>query len=139
MHGYARFETNGNLLPSTYWWCSYTSDDVQRGARMIKIDWKMIYSLRKNKENASFSSSSSSYMASVIKWEEDVKITYYGVEEEVKGKQRRRKRSSLEKSRRIPSAFWDLWRNLIFLFSHGEFEKVDVFFGPNGTTHAITS
>ena len=47
--------------------------------------------------------------------------------------------TSLEKSRRIPSAFWDLWRKLIFPFSHEAFEKVGSFFGPNATTHEINS
>ena len=63
---------------------------------MIKIDWKMICSLRKNKENASFSSSLSSYIASVIKQEEDVKITYYGVEEEVKEEEEENKEEEEE-------------------------------------------
>ena len=46
---------------------------------------------------------------------------------------------SLEKSRRIPSAFLDLQRNLIFPFSHGAFEEVDKLWGPNETTHEIDS
>ena len=47
--------------------------------------------------------------------------------------------TGLGKSRRIPSAFWDLRRKSIFPFSHAGFEKVDAFLGPNGTTHEIYS
>ena len=49
------------------------------------------------------------------------------------------KENNLEKNRRIPSAFWDLRRKLIFPFSHEWFGKVDKFWGPNGTTHEINS
>ena len=45
----------------------------------------------------------------------------------------------LEKSRRIPSAFWDLRRKSIFPFSHESFVEVGKFLGPNGTTHEIDS
>ena len=45
----------------------------------------------------------------------------------------------LEKSRRIPSAFWDLRRKLIFPFSHESFAEVGNLWSPNGATHEINS
>ena len=44
-----------------------------------------------------------------------------------------------KKSRRIPSAFWDLRRKSIFPFFHEWFGKVDKFLGPNGAKHEINS
>ena len=44
----------------------------------------------------------------------------------------------LEKSRRIPSDFWNLRRNLIFLFSH-EWLKVETFLMLNESTHEFGS
>ena len=45
----------------------------------------------------------------------------------------------LEKSRRIPSTFWDLWRNWIFPFSREWFGEVGKFLGPNDTKYEINS
>ena len=46
---------------------------------------------------------------------------------------------SLEKSRRIPSDFWDLQRNPVFHFSGEAFEEVVAFWGQNETMHEINS
>ena len=45
----------------------------------------------------------------------------------------------LEKSRRIPSALWDIGKNLDFHFSYEVFGKVGLLFGSNGTTQEINS